>query len=579
MLKIAICTTPIRPKPTTFPPFGSMAIINSLREIGEDPKFYHIDYFRQNDQDIKKFFYENNFDIVGISSVVSTAYSYTKFLTSIIKKINQNTKIIVGGGLAASAHILLRMASVDYCVIGDGEITIQYLVKAIKNNVDDHDSLMGNIPGIAFLNKHGNLKVTGYGERLTAEKMPMPDYSILNNLGCLDWYIGDDWWIKNYRINIELDPSKKSAIFISAKGCVARCTFCHRFEKGYRVHPLESSIKHLEYLKNMGVKYLSVGDENFGSNKHITKELVKVLNDLGFKWRVSGVRASTIDKDTLKFWADNGCLMVIYGIESGSPAMLKVMEKKITRKQNIDALKWSYEAGLTSPIQLVIGMPGETDKTISETISFLLECMPYYSDSFRNKLLDVVVSINYAQALPGTPLYEYARENGYLGLGDDAEEKYLKKISDTDAYDNDHFINYTNQPLLKVLGWKYWIKWELFRYHAKHNLDINYSTLLPFGIKNLNQFEEINSDDGYFNLRKTSYVICLLLPWNKFTYPFISLLIAVKEARTKWEFIELVFEHIKWSFRFNKKITLHNESLRKIVKIDNDTTQILRLGR
>ena len=158
-------------------------------------------------------------------------------------------------------------------------------------------------------------------------------------------------------------------------------------------------------------------------------------------------------------------------------------------------------------------------------------------------------------------------------------KKYLKKISDTDAYDNDHFINYTNQPLLKVLGWKYWIKWELFRYHAKHNLDINYSTLLPFGIKNLNQFEEINSDDGYFNLRKTSYVICLLLPWNKFTYPFISLLIAVKEARTKWEFIELVFEHIKWSFRFNKKITLHNESLRKIVKIDNDTTQILRLGR
>ena len=47
-----------------------------------------------------------------------------------------------------------------------------------------------------------------------------------------------------------------------------------------------------------------------------------------------------------------------------------------------------------------------------------------------------------------------------------------------------------------------------------------------------------------------------------------TIVIAVKEAKTKWEFIELVFEHIKWSFRFNKKITLHNESLRKIVKID-----------
>ena len=145
MLKICICTTPIRPIPTKFPPFGSMAIISSLREIGEEPKFYHIDYHRPDQQEIKKYFSENDFDIVGISSVVSTAYSYTKFLTALIKEVNQNTKIIVGGSLAASAHILLRKALVDYCVVGDGEITIQHLVKVLINKVDDHDILLKNI--------------------------------------------------------------------------------------------------------------------------------------------------------------------------------------------------------------------------------------------------------------------------------------------------------------------------------------------------------------------------------------------------------------------------------------------------
>ena len=62
------------------------------------------------------------------------------------------------------------------------------------------------------------------------------------------------------------------------------------------------------------------------------------------------------------------------------------MEKKITREQNIKALQATYEAGLITVIQLVIGMPGETDETIDETIDFLLKVMPYYPDHLRNKL-------------------------------------------------------------------------------------------------------------------------------------------------------------------------------------------------
>ena len=64
---------------------------------------------------------------------------------------------------------------------------------------------------------------------------------------------------------------------------------------------------------------------------------------------------------------------------------------------------------MATVVQLVIGMPGETDVTIEETIDFLKEVMKYYPDSYKNQL-SFLVSINYAQALPGTPLYEYARE-------------------------------------------------------------------------------------------------------------------------------------------------------------------------
>ena len=91
-----------------------------------------------------------------------------------------------------------------------------------------------------------------------------------------------------------------------------------------------------------------------------------------------------------------------------------------------------------------------------------------------------------------------------------------------------------------------------------------------------------------------------MLPWNKFTYPFIVVLVAFKEARglakyirgtlktdfrkrsrngTKW-FFKLIFDHIYWSLNVFKKINLPKETLRKIVKIkDTDATLEMRQGR
>ena len=90
------------------------------------------------------------------------------------------------------------------------------------------------------------------------------------------------------------------------------------------------------------------------------------------------------------------------------------MEKKITREQNIKALKASYDAGLPTVVQLVIGMPGETDKTIDETIDFMKAVMKYYPDSFK-KQYDFITSINYAQALPGTHYMNMLEKMDLLG--------------------------------------------------------------------------------------------------------------------------------------------------------------------
>lgn len=629
-MKICICTTPIRPYPTSFPPFGSMVIIQSLRKIGADVNFFHIDFHRPTEQEVMDYFKENQFDVIGISSVVSTAYAYTKKLSNWIRMVSPQTIIIVGGNLAASAEVLLKKSEVDYCVIGDGELIIQNLIKVLQKNPLDNAKLE-NVEGISFLDQDGEFHFTGYSKPLPKDSIDWPDYRILEDNKSLDYYISSNFDSDFFDILLnENHKEKKFTTIISAKGCVARCTFCHRWEKGYRARPADQIFENIKYLKtNYNVGYIGIGDENFGSDKKMTESLVNRLGELDIKWRVGGVRVRTVNPEILKFWKDNGCLIVIYGIESGSQKMLDVMEKNATVQANIDALKWTYEAGLFTVPQLVIGMPGEDDQTIAETIGFLKTITPYMY--LNGKHPSKLISLNYAQSLPGTPLYEYAREHGLIGKSIDEEERYLYQISDTDAYSTDHFVNYTNQPLLKVLLWRYWIlasvdahylqytygcKLSLFNFFwiairglflmlrgSKKRYFSIFAKLVPSKFLDIDPLsrllpkktEDNNSDLIYFNIQSSRYVYLFLNPLIKrFFYPFLAFRVAIDSAQARHEFFELIKDHFKWSFKLRisgkarKEFKSRpNNSLRKEMSltplkmdvVKEDKMIPLRLGR
>lgn len=612
-MKIGICTTPIRPNPTDFPPFGSMAILQSLRKIGEKVQFYNIDYLRPEHQQIIAYFRENQFDLVGISAVVSTAYAYTKYLADLIRSISPHTTIVVGGNLAASAEILLRKCEVDFCIVGDGEIVIQDLVQALYKTPWDYEHLK-SIKGICFLEETKGFCFTGYATPLAADKVEFPDYDLLEADGSLSHFISENLEMFYDSVSPEERQNKKVATVITTKGCVARCTFCHRWEKGYRAHPEEQSAFHIQYLKNhYNVGFISIGDENFGSDQSLTRRLVNHLGKMDIYWRAAGVRTRSVNLEMLKHWKANGCVAIFYGIESGSQTMLNVMEKNVTVERNIEALKWTYEAGLLTIIQLVLGMPGETDHTIRETIVFLKKVANHL---FLNGTLPGnMISINYAQALPGTPLYEHARQHGFIGKNLDDEEAYLIAISNTDAYNTDHFINYTGQPLLKVLLWRHWMKAEVDAHYLNNILGITLSlqevvecflngfirrlsknqwmTILP--LKKLSKrllakdpiLKWLKKDtrntyakSGYFNIMKSvSFAPLFLNPITKrYFYPLLALAVAIRSADTFYMFFSLVFRHLFWSLRscLFPLPKSQSKSLRKRVNLQSSKTDLLK---
>jgi radical SAM superfamily enzyme YgiQ (UPF0313 family) len=113
---------------------------------------------------------------------------------------------------------------------------------------------------------------------------------------------------------------------------------------------------------------------------------------------------------------------------------------------------------------MILGMPGETENTIRDTVEFMKRSTERLDDSPINRM-----SINYIQALPGTPVYEYARFKGLIGGAMLDEERYLLHISDINAGDETKFINFTGSDYLTVQSWRRRIILEVVHHYRKVN--------------------------------------------------------------------------------------------------------------
>ena len=453
-----IVTTPIRPYPTTFPPIGSLSILNYLRKNGiEDVEFYNIDGNRPEYSEVLKHISEYRPSVLGISAVVSTAYAYTKCLVQDVKAMLPDTLVVVGGGLAASAEILLRKAGVDICVLGEGERVFLNILRRSQTTRNKSDFM--DIPGLMLLDAVGRLINTGYEEALKKEEIYDIDWKDLESSSDINFYIFDayksdgqvfPWFASDPRSYEPHRKDKKVGSLPGAKGCVARCTFCHRWDKGIRYIPPELIIERQEYLiEKYNVGFLSVADENFGTSQKWLKEFCERIKPYDILWQVAGMRVNCVSAESLKMMHDAGCASVAMGIETGSPRMLKIMEKKVNIEDNYNAIRWMYDYGIDLTPELILGMPGECTETVMETAT--LASFAKTLSPLRDPLK---MSSNYAQALPGTPLYEFARRRGLIGSSLDEEEEYLLRISDQNAADLSESLNLTNSSDVVRQSWR-----------------------------------------------------------------------------------------------------------------------------
>ena len=262
---------------------------------------------------------------------------------------------------------------------------------------------------VEFANGQPLDTIMGISYRRNGRILHNPDRPAIEDLDALpdvtDVY-KRDLDVRRYNVPFLLNP------FVSlytTRGCPAQCTFClwpqtlsgHPWRKRSATRVAAEMAKAREYWPY--VKEFFFDDDTFNIQKARTIELCEKLKPLKLTW--SCTSRVTTDYETLKSMRDAGCRLLIVGYESGDQQILKNIKKGATVERARDFTRDCKKLGLVVHGDFILGLPGETRETIKKTIAFAKE-------------LDVeTIQVSLAHAYPGTELYDFAKQNGFITNG------------------------------------------------------------------------------------------------------------------------------------------------------------------
>jgi len=171
----------------------------------------------------------------------------------------------------------------------------------------------------------------------------------------------------------------------ASKGCPAQCTFCfntvyHRCQR--RVRARQSVMREVEMLVSVysadGILFV---DEAWGLDNEDLRmycaDIAAMSQKLGKQIRWSCItRIGVLGFDDMRLMADTGCWMISFGLESGSPEMLKRIKKGYPLKRVETDVNNCKSLGIKVWVSAIFGFPSETPAQIKQTVHTIFRLNP-----------------------------------------------------------------------------------------------------------------------------------------------------------------------------------------------------------
>lgn len=279
---------------------------------------------------------------------ISILSSYLIQAADLSRRLKRAGKIVVIGGphVTALPEDALVKTGADYAICGEGEMALADLIDDINcSRRGDSVRKADLIPDLDVL--------------------PFPDWRGMDPRTYKKAPHGG--LIKNFPV----------APVTTSRGCPYECTFCASpalWGREIRFRSAHNTVDEITMLaKYFNVKEVHFEDDNLTLKKEHISKICELLIErrLGIGWATpNGVRADSLDREMLKLMKRSGCYYVAFGVESANAQILKNIKKRASLESIQRAVTLANQEGIITQGFFIFGLPGETTKTIRETIDF-----------------------------------------------------------------------------------------------------------------------------------------------------------------------------------------------------------------
>lgn len=338
---------------------------------------------------------EHRIDLVGFTTSTESRFLVWDAIR-MVKWVNPSAVVVVGGNhfTYTADQTLGSIPEVDYVVRGEGEATFLELADYLTKGVGGLQDIMGlsyRRGDRIVHNPQGKVEQDIDKFNVTDDVdviLPRGRYSPFVNLR--------NWW------------GIKALPIVIGRGCPNRCVFCLNPKRVYRYRSIGSIV---EEIKDKQKRYMCdafyLEDPHLVKKADFVRELCEAIikENLGIVWYAE--TRMDIDPDLLGVMRKAGCISLDFGLESGSPKVLRAIKKDIDLERAKELLLKCESLGIKTGVFAMVSLPDEEEEDARMTIGFLRKNI--------GRMTNIIYTIT--KIFPGAELESIAMERGCLPEG------------------------------------------------------------------------------------------------------------------------------------------------------------------
>ena len=327
---------------------------------------------------------ESKPDVVGITAWTDFWYPVYETLEHVRKLLPKATIIIGGPHASVYPRESLEATQADFLVSGDGEDVLLELVQCLSE-------------GRPIKEMSGLWTKAADGEIIE----PLQPHAVVTDISSIP---PPDRSLLPYKLyNNILSPAEYETTMVTSRGCPYKCVFCKMDVQKVYARSAELVVEEFRQIAEMGISDVQVYDDTFTWGEARAIDICDGIIEQGIKvnWAIRD-RANRVTPKLYSKLKQAGCHRVHFGVETGSPKIMKNSGKFLTIDQVREAIVISRQIGMEVMCYFMFGFLEETKEDAEMTMAFATELNPDYA-SFG-------VLIPY----PGTAIYNEGMKRGLI---------------------------------------------------------------------------------------------------------------------------------------------------------------------